>query len=106
MTAAIIVQPEAEVDLGDAFRWYEAKRPRLGHEMIAEAALAFSRIAENPFRPRAGYRDARRVGLRRFPYIVLYVARGDSVFVLAVLHERRNPKLIRARVRDYQSDRE
>jgi plasmid stabilization system protein ParE len=88
----VIVQPEAEADLGDAFRWYENKRSGLGHEMIDEAALAFSRIAENPLRPRALHRGTRRVRLRRFPYEVLYIARGDRVFVLAVLHERRNPK--------------
>ena len=97
MTATVVVQPEAEADLTEAFRWYEARRAGLGAEMIGEAGLAFSRIAENPLRPRALHRDTRRVRLRRFPYVVLYIARGDRVFVLAVLHERRSPRLYRAR---------
>ena len=97
MTATIIVQPEAEADLAEAFLWYEARRAGLGAEMIGEAGLAFSRIAEHPLRPRALYRDTRRVHLRRFPYVVLYIARGDHVFVLAVLHERRSPRMYRAR---------
>ena len=97
MTSTIVVQPEAEADLTEAFRWYEARRPGLGAELIDEAGLAFSRIAENPLRPRALHRDTRRVHLRRFPYVVLYIARGDHVFVLAVLHERRSPRLYRAR---------
>jgi plasmid stabilization system protein ParE len=104
VTATVIVQPEAEADLNEAFRWYENKRPGLGHEMIAEAGLAISRIAENPLRPRILYRDTRRVVLRRFPYVVLYIARGDRVFVLAVLHERRNPKLFRSRAQKYQPE--
>jgi plasmid stabilization system protein ParE len=102
VTATIIVQPEAEADLNEAFRWYESKRAGLGHEMIDEAALAFSRIAENPLRTRELHRGSRRVRLRRFPYEVLYIARGDRVFMLAVLHERRNPKLVRSRAQNYQ----
>lgn len=106
MTATVVVQPEAEADLTEAFRWYEAWRVGLGAELIDEAGLAFSRIAENPLRPRALHRDTRRVHLRRFPYLVLYVARGDQVFVIAVLHERRSPRLFRARARDHQRNNE
>ncbi len=101
MTAQIIVQPEAEADLTEAFGWYEAQRLRLGHEMIEEAGYAFARIAESPLRWRARFRETRRVALRRFPYIVLYVCRQDRVFVLAVLHERRDPRLFRARARSF-----
>jgi plasmid stabilization system protein ParE len=106
VTANVIVQPEAEADLNEAFRWYETKRPGLGHEMMDEAALAFLRIAENPLRTKTLHRGTRRVRLRRFPYVVLYLPRGDRVFVLAVLHERRNPKLFRSRSQNYQPDNE
>lgn len=100
MIAEIVVQPEAEAHLAEAFRWYEARRAGLGHELIDEADRAFAMIAENPLRPRAMHRDSRRVPLRRFPYVVLYVSRGDRVFVLGVLHERRDPRLSRARLRN------
>ena len=102
MTATVIVQPEAESDLANAFHWYEARRLGLGHDMIEEANRAFSRIAGSPFRPRALHRETRRVQLRRFPYVVLYIARDDRVFVLAVLHERRSPRLFRARARNFE----
>lgn len=106
MNAKIIVQPEAEADLTEAFHWYQARRTGLGVEMIDEAGLAFSRITENPLRPRELHRGTRRVHLRRFPYVVLYITRGNHVFVLAVLHERRSPRLFRARARDYGSGSE
>ena len=101
MKATVVVQPEAEFD--GAFRWYEARRPGLGHEMIEEAGRAFSMIAESPLRTRALHRGTRRVQFRRFSYVVLYIVREDSVFVLAVLHERRNPRLFQKRARDYQA---
>jgi plasmid stabilization system protein ParE len=102
VTATLIVQPEAEAELNEAFRWYEARRRGLGHEFLAEASRAFSRIAEQPLRNALVHREARRALLRRFPYVVLYVARGERVFVLAVLHQRRNPSLAMARARDFK----
>lgn len=102
VTATFVVQPEAEADLSEAFRWYEARRPGLGHEFLDEASHTFSRIAEKPLHNAVVYRASRRATLRRFPYVVLYVVRGERVFVLAVLHHRRNPTLARTRVRDFK----
>jgi plasmid stabilization system protein ParE len=101
MTVQIVVQPEAEADLDDAFRWYETRRNGLGHELMDEVHRAFVRIVEDPMRPRALHLDARRVRLRRFPYVVLYVVRETRIYVLAVLHERRNPRLFRRRVKRF-----
>ena len=101
MTVQLIVQPEAENDLREAYRWYEARRPGLGDELMAEVGQAFARIIDGPLRPRALHRGSRRVRLRRFPYVVAYLPRGDRVYVLAVLHERRSPRLFRNRIRDF-----
>lgn len=101
MTVRIVVQPQAEGELLEAYRWYEARRSGLGDELIAEADQAFARIMDAPLRPRALHRGGRRVHPRRFPYVVVYLPCGDSVYILAVLHERRNPRLFRARIRDF-----
>jgi plasmid stabilization system protein ParE len=50
------------------------------------------------------WREARRALPRRFPYAVLYVARGVTVYVLAVLHQRRNPSLTRTRVGGFRAE--
>ena len=97
MTASIVVQPEAETDLDNSYRWYEERRAGLGQEFLVEVDRAFCRIAESPLRPKERYRGTRRVALRRFPYVVLYLAQDDQVFVLGVLHERRSPARFRAR---------
>ena len=102
MTATLIVQPEAEADLNEAFRWYEARREGLGQEFLGEVSLTLARITERPLRYTLVYREARRALLRRFPYVVLYVAREERVFVLAVLHQRRNPRLAEARARGFK----
>jgi plasmid stabilization system protein ParE len=97
VTTTIIIQPEAEGDLSEAFKWYEGRHVGLGNEFLEQAGVAFERIAEAPLRPRSRHRGTRRVWLRRFPYVVLYLAHDDRVFILAVLHERRSPRLFRSR---------
>jgi plasmid stabilization system protein ParE len=104
VTATLIVQPEAEADLKEAFRWYQAQRQGLGQEFLDEASRALSRIAEQPLRYALVHGEARRALLRRFPYVVLYVARDERVFVLAVLHQRRNSSIARARSRNFEQD--
>lgn len=101
VTAAIIVQPEAETDLDEAFQWYATRREGLGRELLDEVGRAFERIAESPMRPRSLYRGTRRIRLARFPNIVLYVMIRDTVFILAVLHERRSPRRFRERARKF-----
>jgi plasmid stabilization system protein ParE len=97
--ASIMVQPEAEADIAAAHRWYERRRTGLGLDFIDEAGRVFGVIAEDPLGPRARYRETRRVRLRRFPYVALYVVRHDTAYILAVLHERRSPHLFRSRAR-------
>jgi plasmid stabilization system protein ParE len=50
----------------------------------------------------AVYRDTRRTFLRRFPYVVFHVMRSDRVHVLAVLNQRRNPRIARNRVSRFE----
>jgi plasmid stabilization system protein ParE len=60
-------------------------------------------IAENPWRAARIWRDARRMIPRRFPYAVLYVARDDGVYIIAVLHQRRDPRLAVTRAARFQA---
>jgi plasmid stabilization system protein ParE len=104
VTATLIVQPEAEADLREAYRWYEAQCQGLGRDLLAEASRILLRITEQPRRHAPVHGETRRALLRRFPYVVFYVAREETVFVLAVLHQRRNPNIARARSRSFDQD--
>jgi plasmid stabilization system protein ParE len=99
VTYVVIVQPEAEADINDAYRWYENREPGLGGEFLGEVTTALSRIANNPLHYPELYGTARRGCVRRFPYIVIYVVRLDQIVILAVLHQRQNPRLGEGRVR-------
>jgi hypothetical protein len=101
VTATLIVQPEAEADLGEAFRWYEARRHGLGHEFLAEVSRTFSRIAEQPLRNAPVHREARRALLRAPPSCSHW--RGERVFGPVGPAPTSQSELAKARVRDFET---
>ena len=85
------LRPEAEADVSDAARWYEAQRSGLGSEFLDEVLRTLSSISEYPdLYPRVSG-DVRRAVIRRFPFGVFYVMDESEVVVLAVMHGRRAP---------------
>jgi len=90
MSCRLIIRPEAEADLAEAFDWYEERRPGLGHEFLEG-------ITENPLHHRLIYREVRRALPRRFPYKVLYFVRAEEVQVIGVIHAKRHPRVWQAR---------
>jgi plasmid stabilization system protein ParE len=91
MTYRLIIRPEAEFDLEDAFAWYESQDPGLGSEFVRSIDACISTIGRNPLSYRLIYQDARRALVRRFPYSIFYVVEEDTVFVIGVFHSKRNP---------------
>lgn len=92
MSAGLIIRPEAEADISEAAQWYEHRRAGLGLEFTATILEAAKHAAEFPFRHGLMRRrpQVRRVLVKRFPYLVFYLVRGDSVIVFAVLHQKRH----------------
>lgn len=99
------VDPEALLEAEEAARWYAAKSPELGVDFAAAVEEVFDAIRKNPQRygvlPRPGRQVEIRAGLtRRFPYLVLFFVRGDSVRVVAVMHASRRPDYWSERLRE------
>ncbi len=81
----------AQKDIRRAARFYEDEAPGLGGEFVTEIERAFARLAENPeIGPHARH-NARKLLVRRFPYVVIYRVEPERVLVLAVGHQRRHP---------------
>lgn len=94
----LIIQPQAAQEAGEAARWYEEQLPGLGIEFLLELDTALDRVINHPDIYPPIYRDARRVLVRRFPYAAYFVVAPDTVQVIAVLHQRRNPDLLQSRL--------
>jgi len=87
-----------------AAAWYEQERPGLGAEFF-EAMEAALDVIEDGFLPLSpmpgisGNQGAQRLILRRFPYDIVVVDRGDQRLVVAFAHHSRKPGYWRDRTR-------
>ena len=93
MSLELIIRPDAEADVVQAYRWYNEQVPGLGQEFLAEVDRVIESIQFNPKLPRKIYREYRRALTRRFPYGVFYAVRSGRIVVFAVLHSARDPRL-------------
>ena len=92
MSRRLIVRPEAEAEMTEAYDWYEDRVPGLGSEFLLCVDAVFSAIHREPqLYPRV-HKTARRALLRRFPYEIIFVEDDERVVVLSVFHAKRNPK--------------
>jgi toxin ParE1/3/4 len=97
MSYQIVIRPEAEAELADAFAWYEGQRPGLGHELLLSFEAVLDAIRENPESYPVIHKSIRRALIRRFPYGVFYLMETVTVVVVAVFHASRDPQAWRDR---------
>ena len=96
MNRPIILIPEADREFDEATAWYE-RQAGLGERFVAWVQEALDRIGQAPELYAAIDQDIRRIRVQRFPYSVFYRILDDRIEVIAVFHDRRNPKIWRSR---------
>jgi hypothetical protein len=91
MSRPLIVLPEAEDEILEGMRWYEARRAGLGIEFVGVVEHALVRIceAQESFAVWPSDHRYRRAVLDRFPYLVVFELRAEGVEVVAVAHAKR-----------------
>ncbi len=93
----IIITPEAEKDLDEAFKRYEKNSPGLGVEFLNCVDESLKVIQDTPEIYQNVYKNIRRALTHRFPYGIFYIIEEDVIIVLAVFHAKRNPKIWKKR---------
>lgn len=95
----LILRPEVEAEVEDAYRWYDKQSPGLGAEFVRVVDAAFESIQREPEVYPVKYRGARQVVLRRFPYTIFFIIHPSaSIEVISCFHTSRNPRRWRSRV--------
>lgn len=97
MQYSLIILPEAEEDIKDAYNWYEDRRIGLGYDFILSLEAGFEQILRDPFVYALEYKETRKHLIKRFPYKIIYFIADKKVIILAVLHGKRNPDIIKDR---------
>ena len=93
MAADLIIAPEAEEDLSEAYGWYEERRFGLGEEFLGAVRATISEILRMPTRFRKVKGEYRRALVRRFPYVVFYEYDAETVTVYYISHSARDTAL-------------
>ena len=99
MTLPVFLRRAAELDVAAIEDWYDGQGQGLGGEFREAVDDAIARMAGSPLAYPERYRGARRVLLRRFPYVLWYRSFEDFLVVLACVHGKRDPREVRARLR-------
>ena len=99
MTYRFELLPEAMRDVEEAFLWYHAVSSQLSDSFQAQLIISLNEIHSNPLAWHLLNRKARCKKLKRFPYLVIFAIHKGLISVVAVIHEKRNPKIWRERFR-------
>jgi len=81
MAAELIIAPEVEQDLAEAYAWYEARRVGLGEECLSSVDACVAAIRRMPEIYTIVHENYRRGLVRRFPYAVFYEYVAGTVTV-------------------------
>jgi plasmid stabilization system protein ParE len=92
MAAKLIVAPETELDVTEAYVWYESRRVGLGEEFLSSLDACIESIRRQPMIYPMVHETYRRALIRRFPYAIFFEHADTTVTVYAVFHTSRNPK--------------
>ena len=92
MSFTVVFEPETELEIIEAFQWYEEQSFGLGGDFLRAVKQSEAVLSRNPHQYQIQYKEVRRAFLRRFPYALHYVVEDNIVSVLACFHFRRDPR--------------
>jgi plasmid stabilization system protein ParE len=98
MAAELVIAPEAELDIAEAFAWYEDRRLGLGEEFLSCVDACLATIRRAPELHSMIHESYRRALVRRFPYAIFYEYAEGIAIVYGVFHTARDPGKWRQRL--------
>jgi len=90
--------PAAEVELREAVSYYNEQCAGLGYEFAAEIRKTIDRIKHFPTAWTKLSSRTRRCLANRFPYAVIFQHNDAGIFIVAVMHLKREPESWQANI--------
>jgi len=81
----------AQLELDEAFAWYETEHKGLGSRFVGEVHNSLNRIVRYPHSCKPITTVLRRCPMRKFSYMIIYGVHADTIVVVAVAHLHRKP---------------
>ncbi len=92
MKKQLIIRPEAENEMAEAFDWYELRSSGLGFDFLLCVEAVLNSIVRMPNKFPQVHLAVRRALVRRFPYELFFIENEKNIVIIAVFHAKRNPK--------------
>ena len=92
MSYILEVKDEANLEIIEAYLYYEEKRTGLGEEFLEHLNSYFDRITENPEHIPQKRKPYREVFIKRFPFLIIYETTKREVIVYSVFNTWQNPE--------------
>ncbi len=99
MRVELIIVPEVEQDVTEAYAWYASRMPGLGEEFLGCVDAVIQDILQMPDMYAVIYDNYRRCLVRRFPYSIFYEYVNETIVVYGIFHTSRDPEKWRLRLR-------
>jgi len=82
---------QAELELDDAFEYYENELSGLGIKFINSFRHAINRIISHPLAWTYIQDNVRKCRLDKFPYDIIYAIEEEFLIIIAISHHQRKP---------------
>lgn len=99
MDRKLVVRPIAEWEASQAYDWYEEQEKGLGDRFRQSIKRGIDSIKARPFSfPFVYGSNVRHAVIQHFPYRIIFSATEESIVILAIFHDSRNPVIWRGRI--------
>lgn len=91
MNFKLIIKEEAQLEIIEAFVYYEKKQNGLGDLFLEHLDSYFKWIENSPFHFSEKRKPFREAVVKRFPYLIIYEVLENEVIVYSVFNSWQNP---------------
>jgi hypothetical protein len=94
MKYELLIRPEAETELVEAFDWYEEQLQGLGSEFLISVDATIHAIVRNPHQFAKIHKEVRRALLHRFPFGVFFLVEDTRIYRSRLLPCQEKPETL------------
>jgi len=99
MQFRVEIRPAARREFDEASDWYRDRDRNVRDRFVAAVGETIRKISRRPpAYPIVFGSGVRRARVPRFPYSIFYISKAETVFVISVFHDSRNPIIWRGRI--------
>ena len=87
----VLLIPPSDKELEETIGYYNNQMPGLGEQFYDafQSTVNYINIAPEAWR-KVGC-NTRRINIKRFPHLILYVLDGEDILITCIAHQHRNP---------------